>query len=106
MESGTPPTTTAFNRWLQQRIPNTHGKDLRAGGATHLAINGYNQLHITLQGRWSSTAWETYIRETEGLYLAIAQGTSLTSNHPRPYLNSHLQTINPNPLKSYLAPRE
>jgi len=104
-ENGTPPLRTDFRAWLSSQLPNTTGKDLRAGGATHLAINGYSQLHISMQGRWTSDTWETYIRDTDGLALAVAQGSQLLSTHPRPYLSSHMSQPASNPLAAFFASR-
>ncbi|KAI8818704.1 uncharacterized protein EV422DRAFT_536577 [Fimicolochytrium jonesii] len=48
----------------------------RAGGATHLAILGYDTLWIQRWGRWSSDAFERYIRTHPSVHLAVRQNSA------------------------------
>ena len=53
------------------------GHSFRAGGATHLALRGYPKWIIQRLGRWSSDAFEIYIRTRPVLLIAFAQAADL-----------------------------
>lgn len=66
---GTPLTRFSLNRYLKQSVAGLgynsddySGHSLRAGGATDAASNGLAEWEIKLLGRWSSDAYQRYIR--------------------------------------------
>ncbi|OBZ77411.1 hypothetical protein A0H81_02296 [Grifola frondosa] len=64
--SGTVPTRAWFVHRLRTFFPisaNISGHSLRAGGATSLAEAGVPPTVIQSLGRWSSDAWQAYIRK-------------------------------------------
>ena len=61
--AGTVPTRSFFMSRFRRFFPNSFaGASMRAGGATHLAMLGVSSKIIRAMGRWSSKAWEIYIR--------------------------------------------
>ena len=61
--SGQIPTRRWFVDRLRVHAPNVSGHGLRAGGCTHYASLGVPQHVIQRLGRWSSSAFEQYIRD-------------------------------------------
>lgn len=51
------------------------GHSFRAGGATHLALQGHPKWIIQRLGRWTSDAFEVYIRARPELLIAFAQAS-------------------------------
>lgn len=79
-QDGRVPTRSSVVRRLQAKFGReVGGHSLRAGGATWLALQGMRQEHIQRLGRWSSTAFEAYIREHPVLIHALAQTIPLNS---------------------------
>jgi hypothetical protein len=61
--TGQPPTRGWFLQRFRKLFPSEFsGHSLRAGGATALAQAGVSDTHIKALGRWSSDAFEAYIR--------------------------------------------
>lgn len=61
--TGSPPTRSWFLRRLRQHFPSSiSGHSLRAGGATALAAAGVPDDRIRILGRWSSDAYQVYLR--------------------------------------------
>ncbi|KAI1789305.1 hypothetical protein LXA43DRAFT_1062932 [Ganoderma leucocontextum] len=61
---GSVPTRTWFIRRLCALFPkDVAGHSMRAGGATSLAAAGVSPTAIQAVGRWSSSAWQCYIRK-------------------------------------------
>jgi hypothetical protein len=74
---GTIPKRSWFlNRLRTFLPPQLAGHSLRAGGATALAIAGTRHELIKAAGRWSSDAFERYIRKNPFLLQAMLVGTS------------------------------
>ena len=74
---GTVPTRSFFmTRFRLFFFKSYGGASMRAGGATHLAILGTSSKVIRALGRWSSEAWELYIRLHPTLLHALL-------HHPR-----------------------
>jgi len=66
-EDGTPVTGMAFNKWLKNMMPATAGgkhasHSFRIGLASTMAARGLSTSDIKEAGRWSSNAYEQYIR--------------------------------------------
>ncbi|PIL35152.1 hypothetical protein GSI_02941 [Ganoderma sinense ZZ0214-1] len=62
--NGTIPTRAWFIRRLRVFFPSdVSGHSMRSGGATALAIAGVPTTQIQAIGRWSSDAWQAYIRK-------------------------------------------
>ncbi|KDN33940.1 hypothetical protein RSAG8_12965, partial [Rhizoctonia solani AG-8 WAC10335] len=60
---GVPPTKSWFRKRLATIFPSDiSGHSLRSGGATALAIHGVPDNLIQKIGRWSSDAWQIYVR--------------------------------------------
>lgn len=69
---GEVPTRSFFmSRFRAFFSKNYGGVSMRAGGATHLALNGAPASIIRAMGRWSSEAWEVYIRVHPTLLQAL-----------------------------------
>ncbi len=61
---GSVPTRAWFIRRLRVLFPKEiAGHSMRAGGATSLAAAGISPTAIQAAGRWSSSAWQCYIRQ-------------------------------------------
>src|SRR5439155_16046686 len=75
LESGTIVSKQWFLDGLAFFLPESDltGHSFRAGGATHLALRGYPKWIIQRLGRWSSDAFEIYIRTRPELLIAFAQ---------------------------------
>jgi len=73
--AGTVPTRSWFLRHLHHFVPSRtiSGHSMRAGGATALACAGFAPALIQSAGRWSSTAFEGYIRQHPFILHAIMQ---------------------------------
>ena len=71
--NGSIPTRNWFTRRLHKLIPgeNISGHSMRAGGATALAVSGATSSNIQAIGRWSSDAWQAYVRKHPVLLHAI-----------------------------------
>lgn len=73
-QTGNLPVRSFVVRRLQQKFGReVGGHSLRAGGAIWLALTGVGQEHIQRMGRWSSNAFEAYIREHPVLIHALSQ---------------------------------
>jgi hypothetical protein len=60
---GSPPTKSWFRKRLATLFPSDiSGHSLRSGGATALALDGVPDALIQKMGRWSSDAWQGYVR--------------------------------------------
>ena len=72
-KDGAIPSRSWFTRRLHKLIPtdNISGHSMRAGGATALAVSGATSSVIQAIGRWSSEAWQAYIRKHPILLHAI-----------------------------------
>jgi hypothetical protein len=73
-ENGELPTREWFTRKLRQFFPsesNLSGHSMRAGDATSLALSGLTPDEIKQMGRWSSEAWEAYLRKNSFLFHAL-----------------------------------
>ncbi|KAG8975874.1 hypothetical protein FRB90_009387, partial [Tulasnella sp. 427] len=90
---GSLPTRSWYLDRLKKLFPQEGfgGHSLRAGGATELTIQGVPEALIRRIGRWSSDAWERYIRVHPVLLAAILQARSSSpppcsslSNPPTP----------------------
>lgn len=79
---GSLPTRSWYMDRLKQLFPNDGfgGHSLRAGGATELALCGTSESLIRRIGRWSSEAWERYIRVHPVLLSAVLQARSTPSH--------------------------
>jgi hypothetical protein len=74
---GTIPTRSWFLRILHRHLSgNIGGQSLRAGGATALAEAGIPPHLIQAIGRWSSEAFNIYIRKHPVLLAALLYGPS------------------------------
>ncbi|KAK4697601.1 hypothetical protein P7C70_g8184, partial [Phenoliferia sp. Uapishka_3] len=71
-ENGTAPMRSWFIPLLKRFAPGVTGHGLRAGGATFLAELGIPDSIIRRMGRWSSDAFEIYIRTHPALMAIIA----------------------------------
>lgn len=61
--SGAPPTKSWFRKRLSRIFPSDiSGHSMRSGGATALALDGLPDNLIQKLGRWSSDAWQGYVR--------------------------------------------
>ncbi|KAF8806858.1 hypothetical protein BYT27DRAFT_7223991 [Phlegmacium glaucopus] len=75
-EDGTVPTRSWFLHLLQKHFPgNVGGHSLRAGGATALAEAGLPPHIIQAIGRWSSPAFQIYIRRHPVLLASLLYGS-------------------------------
>jgi len=74
-KAGLVPTRAWFLRRLRRFFPSSSvsGHSMRAGGATALACAGFAPNLIQSAGRWSSTAFEGYIRQHPFILHAIMQ---------------------------------
>jgi integrase len=75
IENGKAISKRWFLEALAQYLPEYEvtGHSFRAGGATHLALRGYPKWIIQRLGRWTSDAFEVYIRTKPELLIAFAQ---------------------------------
>jgi hypothetical protein len=77
--NGTIPTRSRFINRLRRFFPNfIAGQSMRAGGATALAEAGTPPTLIQAAGRWTSDAFNRYIRKSPFLFEAL-----LTTQAPR-----------------------
>lgn len=75
--NGTIPTRSWFIRRLRQFFStDIAGHSMRSGGATFLAATGMAPHLIQAAGRWSSDAWQTYVRDHPSLMHALCFSTS------------------------------
>lgn len=78
---GSIPTRSWFIRRLQRHFPNdVGGHSMRAGGATALAEAGIPPYLIQAIGRWSSEAFQTYIRRQPVLLATLLFGHRLSAS--------------------------
>lgn len=91
---GSVPTRGWYISRLQHLFPTNGfgGHSLRAGGATELALKGTPEPIIRRMGRWTSEAWERYVRVHPVLLSAVLQSRNTPS---QPSLNAHLTTTAP-----------
>jgi hypothetical protein len=76
-EDGSIPTRSWFMKRLRHLFPgNVGGHSLRAGGATALALAGIPPHIIQAIGRWSSNAFQIYIRQHPMVLAALLYGGS------------------------------
>lgn len=76
--NGQPPTRSWYMGRLRKIFSQeVAGHSLRSGGATHLALQGVAEHTIRTLGRWSSDAFDSYIRENPVIVHARTQGRSL-----------------------------
>jgi hypothetical protein len=79
-ESGTVPTRAWFISRLRSFFPPTiSGHSMRAGGATAMAEGGASPDLIKAAGRWSSNAFERYIRKNPFVLHALILGRTSAS---------------------------
>ncbi|THH13733.1 hypothetical protein EW146_g6528 [Bondarzewia mesenterica] len=79
---GSIPTRSWFIHRLRQHFPNdVAGHSLHSGGATALAEDGVTPEFIQRAGRWSSDAFERYIRKHPFLLIALLFNTRLPTSH-------------------------
>ncbi|CUA67182.1 Dynein alpha chain, flagellar outer arm [Rhizoctonia solani] len=70
--SGNTPTKSWFSTRLKQYCASDlTGHSLRSGGATALALSGVPNAYIQKLGRWSSDAWQGYVRAHPTVLLAL-----------------------------------
>lgn len=83
LEDGSIPTHSWFALRLHSFFPNRNisGHSFRPGGATALAIAGVPPHLIQALGRWSSEAFQIYIRKHPALLAALVYSES---HHPSP----------------------
>ena len=80
-EDGMIPTRSWFLNLLQKHFPgNVGGHSLRAGGATALAEAGIPAHMIQAIGRWSSDAFQIYIRRHPVLLASLLYGSRSPPN--------------------------
>jgi hypothetical protein len=81
--TGLPPTRSWFMARLRRLFPvDVAGHSLRAGGATALALAGATNNHIRGAGRWSSDAFQVYIRKNPIILHALLNGRRITPAGP------------------------
>ncbi|PIL36253.1 hypothetical protein GSI_01915 [Ganoderma sinense ZZ0214-1] len=81
--NGTSPTRRWFITRLKSFFPNdVSGHSMRSGGATALAVTGVPPSSIQAIGRWSSDAWQLYIRKHPVLVHATMLAEQLTHAPP------------------------
>jgi hypothetical protein len=81
--TGHPPTRSWFMTRLRSLFPvDVAGHSLRAGGATALALAGATNDHIRAAGRWSSDAFQIYVRKNPILLHALLNGRSIAPSGP------------------------
>ncbi|KDN34124.1 hypothetical protein RSAG8_12785, partial [Rhizoctonia solani AG-8 WAC10335] len=70
--AGKTPTKSWFTARLKQYCAlDLTGHSLRSGGATALALSGVPDAYIQKLGRWSSDAWQGYVRTHPTVLLAL-----------------------------------
>nr|VWP00839.1 Cysteine protease [Ganoderma boninense] len=81
--NGTSPTRRWFITRLKTFFPaDVSGHSMRSGGATALAVAGVPASSIQAIGRWSSDAWQLYIRKHPVLVHASMLAEQLTHTPP------------------------
>ncbi len=83
LADGSIPLRSWFIRRLLQVFPpsaNVSGHSMRAGGTTALALAGVPGDTIRLIGRWSSAAWQIYVRKHPALLHALLAAHQKPSN--------------------------
>lgn len=78
-EKGMIPNRDWFLGYVSRFAPAVTGHGFRAGGATYLAQRQVSDSAIRRMGRWSSDAWEIYVR-THPALLAATQISNLRQN--------------------------
>jgi hypothetical protein len=74
-ENGVIPTRSWFLHFLRRHLSdNVGGQSLRAGGATALAEAGIPPHMVQAIGRWSSEAFQIYIRRHPVILTALLYG--------------------------------
>jgi hypothetical protein len=100
-QNGVVPTLRWFVERLKQRCGNVYtGHSLRSGGATLYALIGTPERLIKRLGRWSSSAWEDYVRTHSDVAVAVldeaaggAPSSSSLTNLPLSFDDSALRAI-------------
>ncbi|PIL32091.1 hypothetical protein GSI_06796 [Ganoderma sinense ZZ0214-1] len=97
--NGTSPTRRWFITRLKSFFPDdVSGHSMRSGGATALAIAGVPSPSIQAIGRWSSDAWQVYIRKHPVLVHASMLAEQLTHAPP-----SYTRTLCGNSLQIHTS---
>ena len=77
-QDGTVPARQFFMSRIRASLPgDVGGHSLRSGGATALAIAGVPDNRIQAMGRWSSDAYQQYIRKHPALLQALTTGRAI-----------------------------
>ncbi len=77
---GSIPVRAWFISRIKAMFPdNVAGHSLRSGGATALALSGVDDNHIQAMGRWSSDAYQMYIRKHPTLLHTLVTGRAAFS---------------------------
>jgi hypothetical protein len=80
---GTVPARDFFMRRIRDALAGgVGGHSMRSGGATALAIAGIPDNRIQAMGRWSSDAYQQYIRKHPALLQALATGRAIFDRPP------------------------
>ncbi|EPQ55313.1 hypothetical protein GLOTRDRAFT_106024 [Gloeophyllum trabeum ATCC 11539] len=79
-EDGSVPTREWFMRRLRRFRPKLTGHSMRCGGTTFLAMTGVTPENIRRMGRWSSNAWEIYVRKHPVILQAFVFGGQATGD--------------------------
>lgn len=80
---GTVPARQFFMQRIKNLLPgDVGGHSMRSGGATALAIAGVPDNRIQAMGRWSSDAYQQYIRKHPALLQALTTGRAIFDRHP------------------------
>lgn len=82
-QDGTVPARQFFMARIRQMLPgDIGGHSMRSGGATALAIAGVPDNRIQAMGRWSSDAYQQYIRKHPALLQALTTGRAIFDRQP------------------------
>jgi hypothetical protein len=80
---GTVPARAFFMQRIKEALAgDVGGHSMRSGGATALAIAGIPDNRIQAMGRWSSDAYQQYIRKHPALLQALATGRAIFDRPP------------------------
>jgi hypothetical protein len=80
---GTVPARGFFMRRIKRALAgDVGGHSMRSGGATALAIAGVPDNRIQAMGRWSSDAYQQYIRKHPALLQALTTGRAIFDRPP------------------------
>lgn len=82
-QDGTVPAREFFMRRIKSALEgDVGGHSMRSGGATALAIAGVPDNRIQAMGRWSSDAYQQYIRKHPALLQALTTGRAIFDRPP------------------------